>query len=333
MNTNLKKYTMKRLETTFAGLKLRNPFIVSSCNLTNSAEKNKKWEDAGAGAVVLKSLFEEEIEAEADWMNEGAHAEELDYLKTYQRTHRLEEYLNLIKETKAVCTIPVIASVNCFRLTEWTEFAKQMEQAGADAIELNIMSINADLDYEYGAFEREHIEIAKKIKQTVNIPFIVKLGKNLTNPLPLIHQLYAHGASGVVLFNRMVTPDIHIDKMTYSIGEVLGNKTDLYDSLRWIGLASHRVPKLSYAASGGVGDGEAMIKTLLAGASAVEVCSVLYKEGAGAIQRMLGVLDAWMEKNNYEQIADFKGLMNAGKTGGGAAFERTQFFKNFGKYE
>ena len=324
---------MKRLETTFAGLKLKNPFIVSSCNLTNSAEKNKKWEDAGAGAVVLKSLFEEEIEAEAGWMNEGAHAEELDYLQAYQRAHRLEEYLHLIKETKAICTIPVIASINCYRLTEWTDFAKQMEEAGADAIELNIMSIVAEVDYEYGAFEREHIEIVKKVKQTVNIPFIVKLGKNLTNPIPLIHQLYAHGASGVVLFNRMATPDINLKTMKLSRGEVLGVPTDLYEPLRWIGLASHRVPKLSYAASGGVHDGESMIKALLVGASAVEVCSVLYKKGAGVIEEMLHTLEAWMEANNYTQISNFKGMMNAGKTGGGAAFERTQFFKHYGKYE
>ena len=122
---------MKRLETTFAGLKLKNPFIVSSSNLTNTAEKNKKWEDAGVGAVVLKSLFEEEIEAEAGWMQEGIHAEELDYLQTYQRAHRLEEYLRLIQETKAACTIPVIASINCSRLTEWTDFAKQI---GSDQI-------------------------------------------------------------------------------------------------------------------------------------------------------------------------------------------------------
>ena len=154
---------MKRLETTFAGLKLRNPFMVSSSNLTNSAQKNKKWEDAGAGAVVLKSLFEEEIEAEADWMNESAHAEELDYLQAYQRAHRLEEYLNLIKDTKAVCTIPVIASINCFRLTEWTDFAKQIEQAGADAIELNIMSVNTEICDEYGHFEQLHVEILEKI--------------------------------------------------------------------------------------------------------------------------------------------------------------------------
>ena len=324
---------MKRLETTFAGLKLRNPFIVSSCNLTNSAEKNKKWEDAGAGAIVLKSLFEEEIEAEADWMNEGAHAEELDYLKTYHRAHRLEEYLNLVKETKAVCTIPVIASINCYRLAEWTEFAEKIEQAGADALELNIMSVNTEIDDEYGNFERMHFEIVDKIKQKTTLPIVVKIGKNLTNPLRLIHQLYAHGVAGVVLFNRMVTPDINLDKMTYTRGEVLGSPSDLYESLRWVGLASHRVPKLTYAASGGVSDGASLVKALLVGASAVEVCSILYKVGADAIRGMLTFVEEWMEKNNYDSISDFKGMMNAGKAGGGAAFERTQFFKHFGKYE
>ena len=324
---------MKRLETTFAGLKLKNPFVVSSCNLTNSAEKNKKWEDAGAAAVVLKSLFEEEIEAESGWMQDGAHAEEQDYLLYYHRAHRLEEYLRLIRETKEKCTIPVIASINCYRLTEWTDFAKQIEQAGADALELNIMSICSDLEYEYGAFERMHIDIVKQIKRTVGIPVIVKLGKNLTNPVPLINQLYAHGVAGVVLFNRMVTPDIDLDKMDYKVGEVFSHPSDFYDSLRWIGLSSHRVPKLSYAASGGVADGASMVKAILAGASAVEVCSVLYKKDGNGIKEMLDVLEKWMEDNNYDHISDFKGMMNAGKSGGGIAFERVQFFKNFGKYE
>lgn len=325
---------MKRLETTFAGLRLKNPFIVSSCNLTNSPERNKRWEDAGAGAVVLKSLFEEEIEAEADWMQTGAHAEEQDYLLYYHKAHRLEEYLNLIKGTKALCSIPVIASVNCYRLSEWTEFASKMEEAGADALELNIMSVCADLDYEYGAFERMHVEIVKKIKQTVKIPVIVKLGKNFTNPIPLVNQLYAHGATAVVLFNRMVTPDIDVEKKSYTVGEVLGSPSDLYDSLRWIGLASDRVPKLSYAASGGVADGDSIVKAILAGASAVEVCSVLYRKGASEkVKEMLNDLEKWMDNNNFDQISDFKGMMNAGKAGGGTAFERVQFFKNFGKYE
>ena len=324
---------MKRLETTFAGLRLKNPFIVSSSSLTNSAEKNRKWEEAGAGAVVLKSLFEEEIEAEADWMNHGTHAEELDYLQTYQRAHRLDEYLRLIKKTKAMCTIPVIASINCYRLTEWTDFAKQIEKAGADAIELNIMSVCSELDYEYGAYERLHIEIVKKIKQVVSLPVIVKLGRNLTNPMPLIHQLYANGVAGVVLFNRMAAPDFNIETLNFANAEALGYPSDLYESLRWVGLASERVPNLSYAVSGGVADGASLVKALLAGASAVEVCSVLYRYGAPQVQEMLAFLSGWMTQFRFTNVSDFKGLMNAGKTGGGAAFERTQFFKQFGKYE
>ena len=176
----------------------------------------KEWEEAGAGAIVLKSLFEEEIEAEADQVQEGSHTEELDYVKAYYRAHRLSEYLNLIKEAKAQCTIPIIASINCFRLTEWTEFAKQIEDAGADALELNIMSVNTEIFDEYGSFERMHIQIIDKVKQVVNIPIIVKLGKNLTNPMPLIHYLQVHGAEGIVLFNRMTTPDIHLETMTYT---------------------------------------------------------------------------------------------------------------------
>ena len=293
---------MKRLETNFAGLNLRNPFIVSSCNLTNTPEKNKKWEDAGAGAVVLKSLFEEEIEAEADWMQEGIHAEEWDYLKTYQRAHRLKEYLKLVRETKAVCTIPVIASINCFRLTEWTEFAKQIEQAGADALELNIMSVCSEVDEEYGAFERRHVEIVKKIKEPISIPVIVKLGKNLTNPLLLVHQLYANGASGVVMFNRMASPDIFLKDMTYVKGEILGSPSDLYESLRWVGLASHKVPNLSYAISGGVADGASIVKSLLVGASVVEVCSALYREGTGVVKNMLSYVEEWMEAPTIEAL-------------------------------
>ena len=320
---------MKRLETTFAGLRLKNPFIVSSCNLTNSPERNKRWEDAGAGAVVLKSLFEEEIEAEADWMQTGAHAEEQDYLLYYHKAHRLEEYLNLIKETKALCSIPVIASVNCYRLSEWTEFASKMEEAGADALELNIMSVCADLDYEYGAFERMHVEIVKKIKQTVKIPVIVKLGRNFTNCMPLIDQLYANGAAAVVLFNRMVTFDIDIEKVSCTHGNALGQTNDLSEVLRYTGLASARVPNMDIAASGGIAEGAAMVKALLAGASAVEVCSALYWQGSEGIQKMLVFLSEWMERHGYESISQFRGRLNAKEGNAMDKFERTQFFNNF----
>ena len=195
------------------------------------------------------------------------------------------------------------------------------------------MSVCSELDYEYGAYERLHIEIVKKIKRVVSLPIIVKLGRNLTNPMPLIHQLHANGVTGVVLFNRMAAPDFNIDTLKLAHAEALGHPSDLYETLRWVGLASDRVPNLSYAASGGVANGASLVKALLAGASAVEVCTALYRGGASQVQEMLAFLSEWMTQHRFTNVSDFKGLMNAGKTGGGAAFERTQFFKQFGKYE
>ena len=320
---------MNKLETTYAGLKLKNPFIVSSSGLTDSAEKNKKWEDAGAGAVVLKSLFEEEIEAESAQMQQEAHAEEMDYLQFYHRAHRLETYLNLVRETKRVCTIPVIASINCYRNADWTEFAKSIEMAGADALQLNIMSVCSDLDYTFGAFEQAHIDILKQVKATVNIPVIVKLGSHFTNVVPLVHQLYANGAAAVTLFNRMVSPDINLNTMTYTSGELLGQPAELSEVIRWTGLVSARVPQLQLSASGGVADGAAMVKAILAGATVVEVCSALYRHGADHIAKSLQFVELWMQKQNYTSLDQFRGSMNAAKAGAIDTFERTQFFKNY----
>ncbi len=317
------------LETSFAGLSLKNPFIVSSCSLTNSAQRNKKWEDAGASAIVLKSLFEEEIEAELSMAQQEAHAEELDYLQAYYRAHRLDNYLQLIRETKQICTIPVIASINCYRSSDWTSFARHIESAGADALELNIMSICNNIDSIYGEYELEHINILKQVKSVLNIPVIVKLGRNFTNCIPLIDQLYANGAAAVVLFNRMVTFDINIEKLSYAQGNALGQSNDLSDVLRWTGLTSARVPRLDIAASGGVSDGASLVKAILAGASAVEVCSALYWHGSGCIQDMLHFLQDWMERHGYQSISQFRGLMNARKDNSLEMFERTQFFKNY----
>lgn len=320
---------MKKLETSFAGLTLKNPFIVSSCSLTNTAQRNKKWEDAGASAVVLKSLFEEEIEAELAKAQQDGHSEELDYLQSYYRAHRLENYLQLIKDTKQVCSIPVIASINCYRSSDWTSFARHIEEAGADALELNIMSICSSLNDSYGAYEQEHINILKQVKSALNIPVIVKLGRNFTNCVPLIDQLYANGAAAVVLFNRMVAFDINIEKLSYAQGNALGQSNDLSEVLRWTGLVSARVPRLDIAASGGVTDGASLVKALLAGASAVEVCSALYWNGAGCIQDMLHFLQEWMERHDYQSVSQFRGLLNARKENALDMFERTQFFKNY----
>lgn len=324
---------MTQLKTTFAGLSLRNPIIVSSSGLTNSAEKNKKLELAGAGAIVLKSVFEEQIMMQAHHMATHDYPEAGDYLSTYVRSHAINEYISLIQETKRLCNIPVIASINCFSSSEWTDFARTMEEAGADALELNILSLQTDADYKYGAFEQRHIDILSNVKKHTSIPVIMKLGSNLTNPIALIRQLYANGAAAVVLFNRFYQPDIDIDNKTYLSGEVFSHPAELANGLRWTAIASAKVPQIDYAISGGVHDGKAVVKAILAGASAVEVCSAIYQKGNGIIEDMTRELSEWMKKQGYDTIDEFKNEMNALSIGESNPFERTQFMKYFSSKE
>lgn len=325
---------MTDLKTTFAGLSLRNPIIISSSGLTNSAGKNKKLAQDGAGAIVLKSLFEEQIMMEADQLKDPAFFPEgSDYLEEYIREHKLSEYLALIKESKKVCPIPIIASINCHTDSEWIDFAKQMEEAGADAIEINILALQSDVQYTYGSFEQRHIDILRHIKQTVRIPIIMKLGDNLTNPVALIDQLYANGAAAIVLFNRFYQPDINIEKMEHTSGDVFSNPSDLSTPLRWIGIASSLVDKIDYAASGGVSNPEAVVKAILAGASAVEVCSAVYLNTNLFIGQATSFLSSWMARKGFERISQFKGKLNAKDIQGVNMFERTQFLKYFGKRE
>ena len=324
---------MAQLKTTFAGLALENPIIISSSGLTNSAEKIKKLEEAGAGAVVLKSVFEEQISMQAGSMQGYGSPEADDYLGAYVRSHALNEHINLIEETKKICHIPVIASINCYSDSEWVDFATMMEKAGADALEINILSLQTDKDYTPGSFEQRHIDILCHIKKVVKIPVIMKLGSNLTNPVALINQLYANGAAAVVLFNRFYQTDINIDTMAFTSANVMSTPNELPDRLRWTAIASAQVPQIDYAISGGVHDGKAMVKAILAGASAVEVCSVIYQKGENFIESMTEELSEWMKKQGYNTISEFKSEMNALSTGESNPFERTQFMKYFSSKE
>ncbi len=325
---------MATLETTFAGLQLKNPIIVSSSGLTDHALKNQKLCEAGAGAIVLKSLFEEQIMMEAYQHDDPSMSPEAsDKLAVYILHHKLNEYLNLIRESKKVCNIPIIASINCYEDNVWADFAKQIEEAGADALEINILALQTDTQYTYGSFEQRHIDILHHIKKTVHIPVIMKLGGNLTNPVALIDQLYANGAAAVVLFNRFYQPDINIDKMEQSAGNVFSTEADLAHSLRWTGIASAAVSKIDYALSGGVHSAESVVKALLAGASAVEICSVLYQQSAAVIKQYNDFLTQWMDKKGLENIAQFKGKLNMNDPKGATTFERTQFLKYFASHQ
>ena len=323
---------MVDLKTNFAGLELENPIVVSSSGLTTTPSKIKKLAEAGAGAVVLKSLFEEQILIETSKMLEetaDAYGEGSDYLKAYVQQHKLSEYLTLIKESKAICDIPVIASINCYNDAEWVTFAKSIEEAGADAIEINILAYQTELDYKYGTFEQSHIKILKHIKRTVNIPVIMKLGNSFTNPIKLIDQLYANGADGVVLFNRFYQPDIDIEKMIHTSGPVLSHSSEFSNTLRWIGFAAGANNKVNLAASGGIHNPEECVKMLLAGATVVQLCSVIYKKSDKQIMEMLNFLVAWMNKKGYENISQFRGKLSTKDLRGINYFERTQFLKYF----
>ena len=324
---------MAQLKTTFAGLTLNNPIIVSSSGLTDSPEKIKKLEEAGAGAVVLKSVFEEQITLQAGAMHGYGTPEADDYLNAYIRSHTLNEHISLIEETKKACAIPVIASINCYSDNEWTDFAKLMEKAGADALEINILSLQTEKDYIPGSFEQRHINILRHVKKEVHIPVIMKLGSNFTNPVALIEQLYANGADAVVLFNRFYQTNIDIDNLTFCNTHLYSEENELADRLRWTAIASASVPRLDYAISGGVHSGEGVVKSILAGASAVEICSVIYQKSAEVINEYNQFLQGWMESKGMENIAQFKGRLNASDVKGVNTFERTQFLKYFASHE
>lgn len=324
---------MNRLATSFAGLSLNNPIIVSSSGLTDSAKKCRALEDAGAGAIVLKSIFEEQIMQQYDNWNDSNNSEGNDYLSTYIRSNSLNNHVALIKEAKEICTIPIIASINCTTHTEWASFAKIIEDAGADALELNIMEVQIEKDYQYGSYEQKHIDILNEVKKQTSLPIIMKLSSNLTNPIALINQLYANGAGAVVLFNHPYRPDINIDNGNFTNGEMWTRPSDICESLRWTGISSSKIPRLDYAISGGVHDGGSVIKSILAGACAVEICTTIYWNGSQQIDAMKKQIEEWMTERGYESIKQFKARMNANAMEGNNLFERTQFMKYFSTYK
>ena len=324
---------MVNLQTTFAGLTLKNPFIAASSGLTNSLSKIKELDKAGIGAVVLKSLFEEQIENHTEKLTQiSDYPEAADYINAYIQMNHVEKYLDLIRSVKAECTIPVVASINCYKLTRWTDFAKSIEAAGADAIELNLFLLNAG---EYGDtyLEDSYISIVKQLKKTVKIPVVVKMAKNMGNLPGLVGKLKALGTDGIVLFNRFYQLDIDINKMEITAGTVFSNPADFHETLRWTAIVSGRVKEIDILCSTGVHSWEDTIKGILAGASGVQLCSVLYEQGVEVIGNMITCVEEWMEQNNYERISDFKGKLNYANIASPSLYERVQFMKYFSNYQ
>lgn len=324
---------MTSLETNYMGLSLRNPLIVASSGLTNTLEKIKILENAGAGAIVMKSIFEEQINNEVshlinkDPQNQYPEAE--DYIWNYTRNNSITRHLSLLSEAKKEVSIPVIASINCISSAEWPVFAKEFEDAGADALELNIFIVPTDRFKSSADIEDAYLRVISEIKKQVRIPVSVKIGFYFTNLVSMADRLIAHGADALVLFNRFYEPDINIEKLEITSSEVFSSPSDIRRSLRWTGLIASQLPKVEIAASSGIHDGQAVIKQLLAGAQVTQVCSSIYINGSEVLGQMQDDIRSFMEKNSFEKIEDFRGRLSYKTIPDPMLYERAQFMKYF----
>jgi dihydroorotate dehydrogenase (fumarate) len=322
------------ISTTYLGLKLGSPVIAGSSGLTGSVDKIASMAQHGAGAVVLKSIFEEEIyheqedilkEAEAD----GVNLDQFDYYDFHLKGEKLDRYVALIEGAKQAVDIPVIASINCVYSHEWTAFARRIEAAGADALELNMFFLPSDFERSAREQEAAYFETIDKILAAVSIPVALKISYYFSNLGPMIQRLSRTGVAGLVLFNRFFSPDIDIDAFKVKPSFVFSSPAELAISLRWIAIMAQKVD-CDLAASTGVHTGAALIKQLLAGAQAVQTVSSLYQKGPAHIATLLDSLKAWMQKHGFESLADFRGRMSQDAASNPAVYERTQFMRYFG---
>jgi len=319
---------MNFFKTPFAGLSLPNPIIIASSGLTNTAEKNKELEKAGAGAIVLQSIFEDQIEMQMNTTSRfslGAG----DINRNVEKSFRIVDYLKLIQETKKRCHVPIIASIICHKVGNWVNFVRQIEMAGADAIELNIFSLCTESKGYDNSLEYLYLKVTQKVKELVSMPVIIKISKYFSHIVQLTADLQAAGANGVVLFSRFYQPDIDIHRLQIHSGDVFSSSTDIADTLRWTPIVNSKVPDISIASCTGIHDCDGVIKCMLSGASAVEICSAVYQHGNEVISVMKRGIEEWMNIMNFRSIEEFKGRLSRIPVEDPSLYERTQFRKYF----
>ena len=327
---------MADISTVYMGMNLRSPIIAGSSGLTNTLKNIREMENHGIGAVVLKSLFEEQIRHETRqtlaMQPPSAYPEAMDYIHHYTQQHSLEAYLKLIRDAKASTSIPIIASINCVSSAEWTSFAAEIELAGADALELNIFVLPSDPFRTGEENEKIYFDIINEIKKKVKIPVSIKLSWYFSSLAKTLTQLSWTGISGMVLFNRFYSPDIDLDDMEVMSSHVFSQPGEMHMPLRWIAMLSDRL-HCDIAGSTGVDNGESAIKMLLAGAKAVQVASAFYKYGFTRISDINQQISDWLDVKGYASVAEIIGKMNIRNIENPAAYERVQFMKHFAGIE
>jgi len=323
---------MPDISTTYMGIPVKSPIIASSSSLTYSVENIKALADNGVGAVVLKSIFEEEIVLEMEknmnkMMSENyLYPETMDFYSTEEADDILSSYLRLIADCKKAVDIPIIASVNCVTADNWTYFAKSLQDAGADGIEVNVFSVPSSENTD-NSTRGDYLRIFNAVKKEVTIPVSIKIGKYFANIPKVIKELSDSGADAVVLFNRFFSPDIDVDRMTLVSSNVYSDPSEYMLPLRWVALSSGKVDA-DLSATTGIHDGKTVVKMLLAGAQTVQVATVLYKKGFEYLNEMTFDIEQWMQKKGFETIDQFRGNLNENNVSNPAGYLRFQFMKH-----
>lgn len=323
------------LSTQYGSLKLKNPLIAGSSGLTDNIASLIELEKNGAAAVVLKSLFEEEIlrdmKIQLNSMSSSGFiypetVEFYDYFDGPKET--TTSYLELIKKAKDKLKIPVIASINCLDSNNWTYFPGQIEKAGADALELNIFNLPSDINKTAAENENIYFEIIAEVKKQIKIPLFVKLSYYASSLAAFLVKISKTDIDGLILFNRFYNPDIDLNTFEVTSGAILSSPGDIYQTLRWIAILAERVD-CSLIASTGIHDADGVIKQILAGASAVQIVSALYKNGIPHLKKIQNDLENWMKQKEYNSLSDFKGKLSQSKASNPAIYSRVQFMKYY----
>jgi len=327
------------LSTSYLGLTLKNPIVPSASPLSRSLDTMKRLEDAGASAIVLYSLFEEQIEHESAELNHylrygtESFAEALSYFpQTEEYSLGPDEYVEHVRKAKEALRIPVIGSINGISTGGWIEYARKIQQAGADALELNVYYIPTDPRLTGGEVDQRYLQVLNAVKGAVTIPVAMKLSPFFSSLASLAQQLVAARADGLVLFNRFYQPDIDLEHLEVKPEVTLSDPSSIRLPLRWIAILHGRV-KASLAATSGIHSAEDVLKLLMAGADVTMMCSALLKHGPAHIRRVLTDMEQWMAQHEYESVRQMKGSMSQKSVADPSAFERANYMKALTQYK
>jgi dihydroorotate dehydrogenase (fumarate) len=328
------------LTTQYLGFELKNPLVPSASPLSKSVDQAKQLEDHGAAALIMYSLFEEAITAEAETMNRFLHQQDTGFaeaddgfLPDWQDFGSgMEQYLENLRRLKEALDIPVVASLNGETPGGWVTHGRELEEAGADALELNVYYVAADIDQTGTEVEERYLEILRTLKGQIGIPINMKLSPSFSSIGNMVRRLASAGADGVALFNRFYQPDINIDNLRLQPSLHPSTSAEALLAMRWIAILYGRIDGLSIGATGGIHTADDAIKLLLAGADVVHLCSTLLKNGPMQVQRILNGLADWMEEQSFESIADVRGRVSALAVPNPAEFERANYVNIIDSY-